>query len=122
MPALWSTWSPHIRGVDYPGERLRAATSGRVRGPFELRVAFTVDEVDEAARTWSWTVHVGRIAVVLRHGVQAVDGGSRTWLRIDGPGPLLAAYAPVARFALGRLVRPDRQGSGSGPGQVGRPP
>ena len=30
--------------------------------------------------------------------------GSRTWLRVRGPLPLVLPYAPVARFALHRLV------------------
>ncbi|MGB6022125.1 MAG: hypothetical protein WBG89_07360 [Ornithinimicrobium sp.] len=81
---------------------------------------FTVDTVDEPGRTWAWTVHVrarGRnlITVSLAHGVEsaaagagATDGqgdGCTTWLRLQGAGPVVVGYIPVAWYALGRLVR-----------------
>jgi hypothetical protein len=31
-------------------------------------------------------------------------GGSETWLRLHGPMPVLLGYAPLAKFALNRLV------------------
>lgn len=104
VPALWATWAPHIVGVDYPVERLRAGTSGRVRGPLRARADFTVDAVDEAARTWTWTVRAGPASLVLTHGVLPAQRGTETWLQVHGPVPLLVAYAPVAHLALGRLV------------------
>jgi hypothetical protein len=39
----------------------------------------------------------------LRHGVER-DGAA--WLTVRGPAPLVAAYLPVARFALHRLTAP----------------
>ena len=42
----------------------------------------------------------------MEHGVDALDVGSRAWVRIDAPRVLALPYAPWARLALRRLVRP----------------
>jgi len=109
-PRLWSTWAPHIRGVDYDADRLHAGTSGVVIGPMGARVPFTIDAVDEPRRTWSWTVRprlAGRavVSIDLAHGVEARGLGPATWLKLRGPWPVIVAYAPVARWALRFLVR-----------------
>lgn len=108
-PAQWPTWAPQITGVDTPAERLAPGLTGRVRGPLGVALPFEVLAVDEAARTWSWRLHVGPLAVVLEHGVRP-DGtgsgaGTATWVRIAAPAPLAVAYLPVAHLALRRLVR-----------------
>lgn len=106
VPARWPGWSPQITGVDLAADRLAAGLSGRVRGPLGVAVPFTVEEVDEAARRWSWRVGVGPVRVRLLHWVaEGPGGGTTTGLRLSGPAPLVLAYAPAARLALARLVR-----------------
>ena len=39
------------------------------------------------------------------HLVHGVDDDGGTWLQVSGLLPVVAGYAPLARFALGRLVR-----------------
>jgi hypothetical protein len=94
--------------VDYPHETIRSGTTGVVRGgvgPLALPVPFTVDAVDEAAMTWSWTARLGPIPIAFDHGVRtAGHEGATAWVRIGLPLPLAAAYAPLARWALRRLV------------------
>ena len=109
-PALWSTWSPQIQRVESTMTRLEAGATGTVHaGPVRrptLPVDFTVLAVDEAAHEWEWRARVGPLSLRLEHGVEAEGSGSRTWLRVHGPLPLVVGYAPVARLALGRLVTP----------------
>ena len=103
-PDLWSTWSPQIRGVETDASRLSAGVTGTVLGPLGIRVSFVVDSFDEAAMRWSWTARFGPIRMVLDHGVDPAPGGCTTSLRARGAWPVLAAYLPIARFALHRLV------------------
>jgi hypothetical protein len=106
VPARWREWAPQITGVDLPTGRLAAGARGRVLGPLGLALPFVVDSVDEATRRWSWTVSVGPVRLRLLHWVaEGPDGGSTTGLRMDGPAPLVVGYAPLARLAIGRLVR-----------------
>ena len=111
-PGLWSTWSPQIQRVDTPMTRLTAGARGTVRAGLLPRptvpVPFEVLEVDEAARRWSWRAHLGPVVLHLEHGVEGDTTSSSTWLRVAGPLPVVLGYAPLARFALGRLVSPDR--------------
>lgn len=100
-PARWAGWAPQIRRVDTAAARIAPGVTGTVHGPVGIRVAFVVTAVDEAARTWAWDVRVGPLRMHLRHGVDA-DGS--TWLTVDGPAPVVAAYLPVARLALHRLT------------------
>lgn len=116
---LWPTWSPHLRRAetDDGRRRLAAGLTGTVRGVGGVRARFVVDAVDASARAWRWTVRAGPARLVLDHGVLAEDDGtgSGTWLRLRGPAPLVLPYAPVARHALGRLVRrPDEANRVSG--------
>jgi hypothetical protein len=106
VPALWSSWSPQIRSVTtaQPESRVSAGTVGTVVGPAGVQVPFTVTDVDDAARRWTWQVRAGLVTLVLEHGVDAVDGRTRAWARVTGPLPVVLGYAPLARLALGRLV------------------
>lgn len=104
QPSLWSTWSPQIRAVETDGDRLYSGATGTVHGPVGIRVHFVVTAFDEAQRTWSWTARLGPIALDLAHAVMTEGTGSRTTLQAKGPWPVVAAYLPVARFALHKLV------------------
>jgi hypothetical protein len=106
QPARWSEWSPQISRVEVAADRLVAGLTGRVVGPLGVSIDFVVDSVDEDARTWRWTVHRGPLTLHLAHGVTAEATGSATSLQLEGPLPVILGYAPLARFALGRLVRP----------------
>ena len=98
----WSEWSPQIRRVDADGHTLRAGMTGTVRPIVGPGVRFTVEAVDEAARTWSWRVRLGLVRLHLEHGVDE-DGG--TWLAVSGLLPVVVGYLPPARLALSRLVK-----------------
>ena len=109
VPARWSDWALQITGVELPVARLAAGVRGRVRVPLGVSLPFVVESVDEAARRWSWTVSLGPVRLRLLHWVApGPDGGSTTGLRVTGPAPLVAGYAPLAQLAIGRLVRPVR--------------
>lgn len=98
-PGRWHEWAPQIRAVR-PLERLHPGLRGKVEGLFGVRVPFEVIEVDEPAGRWTWRVELGPARLTIAHEV--ADG--RTAVEIDGPAPLVIAYAPVARLALSRLV------------------
>ncbi|GAA4804062.1 SRPBCC family protein [Streptomyces ziwulingensis] len=102
----WSEWSPQIVGVDTGAERIAPGVRGTVRSFLGLRVAFAVESVDDGHRTWSWRVRLGPVRVRLTHDVVPQGDGTRTRLRMRGPAPALAAYAPLAHLALRRLVTP----------------
>ena len=111
VPSRWSEWSPQVYAVDCPGDRIVPGLRGTVHAPVPspVPVRFSVTEVDEAARRWSWVVRVGptlaAVQIDLEHGVlPRTGGGSLTWLTMTGPLPLVTAYAPLARYAIGRLV------------------
>lgn len=103
----WTEWAPQLARVDATADHLGFGVTGKVFGPLGVRASFTVDSVDEAARRWSWTVRRFPITVRLEHAVHKQGGGSATSLRIDGPLPVVVAYAPVARLALQLLVSKD---------------
>ncbi len=107
----WPTWSPQIRRVEVDADELAPGVRGVVRSPLGLAVAFTVDDVDDLARTWSWTVtpvgpvRLPGVRLHLDHAVVALqDGGSLTTLDVRGPTAVVLAYAPLALLALRRLV------------------
>ena len=104
QPRLWSTWSPQIRRVETDTDRLYDGATGTVHGPVGIRVQFVVTAFDETRRQWSWTARLGPIALDLAHAVMVEGSGSRTTLKASGPWPIVAAYLPVARFALHKLV------------------
>lgn len=109
VPARWAQWAPHIRRVEIrdgsPADRIAPGVTGRVHGPGGVAAAFVVTAVDERARSWAWDVTLGLLRMHLRHGVEEHPRGCATWLAIRGPAPAVVAYLPVARLALGRLVR-----------------
>lgn len=104
-PALWSSWAPQISRVECVDDVIRPGTRGRVVGPLGVAVLFVIEHVDAEQHAWSWIV-TGPFGVRLRlhHSLSAVATGTSTSLAIDGPLPIVLGYAPVARFALGRLV------------------
>ncbi len=107
-PGRWSDWAPQIQRVDTDAGRLVAGTRGTVRAGLlpapTVPIPFEVLDVDESGRTWAWRVRLGPVSLRLEHGVTARGDGSATWLRVHGPLPVVVAYAPLARLALGRLV------------------
>ncbi|MGW7056109.1 SRPBCC family protein [Streptomyces sp. NPDC054887] len=105
-PRLWPTWSPYIRRVHATGERITPGARGRVESFLGITAVFVVEEVDEEHRTWSWRVRLGPVRLALRHTVRPQGGGTATSLTLHGAAPVLAAYAPMARLALHRLVQP----------------
>ena len=110
QPARWATWAPHIRGVEAyedgaSADRIAPGVTGRVRGPFGIRVTFVVTDVDEQRRTWAWDVRCGPVRLHLRHGVEPARRGATTWLTMCGPAPVVVAYLPVAQLAMIKLVR-----------------
>lgn len=102
----WPSWSPQIRAVHTPDRRLTAGMRGTVESVAGFRVAFVVESVDHDRRTWTWRVRLGPARLRLRHDVRAHGRGSTTSLTMHGPWLVLSAYAPLARLALRRLVRP----------------
>lgn len=107
----WSRWSPQIRRVDVTGgggRRLSTGLRGRVVPLLGPAVPFEVLDVDEAARVWSWVVRLGPFRLRLDHAVESVEpraDGCATSLCLAGPRVVVLGYAPLARLALGRLVR-----------------
>lgn len=100
----WPAWSPQLRRVEPAGAVLAAGLRGRVHGPLGVHADFTVTDLDPAGRTWRWTVRGGPLRLRLEHGVLAAGEGSLTWLVLWGPAPVLLGYAPLAAYALHRLV------------------
>ncbi|SIS21307.1 hypothetical protein [Williamsia sterculiae] len=111
-PQAWSTWAPQIRRVDYPHRTLTPGVGGSVYGPLSVRVFFEVERVDAVRHTWQWRVWLvtRRLGIRLRHGVDSVDGhpGSRAWVTVEAPAPVVAPYVPLASYALHRLVHLTR--------------
>lgn len=106
-PARWHEWSPQIADVECADldAVVVAGLVGTVSGPLGVRVRFRVVEVDEGARRWRWHVRAGIVEMSMAHGVDVVPaGGAKAWVAITGSLPLVLAYAPAARLALGRLV------------------
>ncbi|WP_369212007.1 hypothetical protein [Streptomyces flavofungini] len=116
----WPRWAPHIKGVRVDGPRtvrrgtesretvpreIRPGLTGHVESVVGVRAAFVVESVDHDRREWVWRVRSGPLRLRLHHGVRPHPRGSATWLTMRGPVPVLAAYTPLARLALGRLVR-----------------
>ena len=92
-------------GTDPAPRRIAPGLRGVVIGPVGVQVPFEVLTVDEPAMRWTWRVRAAFAELTLEHSVTPDGEGSRTDLTIIGPAPLVVGYAPVARFALTRLVR-----------------
>lgn len=103
---LWPTWAPHLTAVISEHSTLASGIAGIVRGPGPLSARFQVGHVDPPAMTWDWWVRSGPLTMYLIHGLRGEQGGTVADLELRGPFPLVQAYAPVARWALERLVRP----------------
>ena len=103
-PRCWPQWSPQIRRVDGPRQPVLPGDQGTVVGPAGLRVDFTILEVDPGERRWSWRVAILAGRLTLDHGIDPAGAGSTAWVRIHGPAPVVAPYAPFAWLALRRLV------------------
>lgn len=102
--AAWASWAPQIRAVEAEAE-LRAGMRGRVVPVVGPGIGFVVEAVDHRALTWQWRVHAGPVRMRLWHAVRArTPHGTEAELRLDGPAPVVVAYAPLARRALRRLV------------------
>ena len=110
QPVWWPLWAPHLREVDYPEPVVVPGTTGRVRGVGGVVALFRIDAVDEAARTWSWSVACGPLRLSFEHGVDEAQPGlgerSEAWVVVLGAWPVVIGYAPIARHALARLVAP----------------
>ncbi|UXY40398.1 SRPBCC family protein [Streptomyces albidocamelliae] len=102
----WPSWSPQIKAVHCAGRRLSPGMRGTVESVAGIRAVFVVEAVDHDRRTWTWRVRLGRIRIRLHHEVRPQGPGSATSLTMYGPQLVLLAYAPLARLALHRLVRP----------------
>lgn len=100
----WTSWAPQIRAVEATGPRLERGLTGVVRVVGGLRVPFVVTAVDERSMRWSWIARVGPVVLTLHHVVAPGPSGTVAGLVLEGPAPLVAAYAPLTRLALARLV------------------
>lgn len=100
-PQRWAGWAPHLTGIDYPFATLTAGTTGSVHGPFGVPVPFTILRVE--APRWDWRVDVGPLRLTMTHDLHQTSTGCRATLAMRGPAAVLAAYAPMARYALSRL-------------------
>lgn len=107
-PACWPVWAPHLREIDYPEPVVTAGTTGRVTGLGGVVAVFRIEAVDEAARTWSWSVRAGPLRLWFDHGVDVAASRtgqvSTAWVVTHALWPVALGYAPIARFGLGRLV------------------
>lgn len=112
-PARWSGWSPQIRSVEHAGAVIAPGSTGTVHGPLGLRVPFEVldvDVVDPKRRSWTWVARLpAGVRIRFEHVVEPAlgrhPGGTRTLLHVRGAAPVVAAYLPLAWWALRRLVR-----------------
>jgi hypothetical protein len=103
----WPGWAPQIRTVDADGRRLALGRSGTVHVVGGLRVPFVVTAVDETRLTWSWIARLGPVALTLHHDLSLGPDGTDAGLTLEGPALLVAAYGPLTRAPLARLLRED---------------
>jgi hypothetical protein len=98
-PLRWREWAPQIREVRADGP-LRTGLEGEIVGVFGVRARFDVLDVDEPGGRWTWIVRSGPLTLRIEHEIAEGLVG----VALTGPAPVVAAYAPIARVALGRLV------------------
>ena len=103
-PDRWPDWSPQLLRVEPPGAVLAAGLTGRVHGPLGVSADYSVTAVDAVAHVWRWEVHRGPVRLRLEHRLQPAGGGRLPWGVGWGPAPVLLGYAPLASYALHRLV------------------
>ena len=105
VPGSWPDWLPQITGVDLSTPRLSPGAKGKLHAPMGVSIPFVIDSVDEAGRTFGWTIRIGLLKLRLQNWVHdGPDGGSVAGMRVNGPGPLVSAYAGQAQGALEKLV------------------
>ncbi|GAB2569273.1 SRPBCC family protein [Microlunatus antarcticus] len=102
----WPTWAPQIRRVEADGPRLARGRTGTVHVVGGLRVPFVVTAVDERRLAWSWIARLGPVSLTLHHDLAATPDGTRAGLVLEGPALVVAAYGPLTRAPLTRLLRP----------------
>ena len=100
----WATWAPQIRGVEADGRRLAVGRRGEVVALGGVRVRFVVTALDERAMRWSWIASLGPLTLSLHHAVTPDRAGTVAGLVLEGPTPVVSAYATLTRLALTRLV------------------
>ena len=103
----WSQWAPLITGVEADSRELVGGLTGTVRAVGGLRIQFTVLDVDDATRSWTWRARMMLVELTLRHQVlPGPRGGTRAVLDLDGSPPVVLGYLLPAQLALRSLVRP----------------
>jgi hypothetical protein len=100
----WPTWAPQIRTVEADGRRLGVGRTGTVHVVGGFRVPFVVTAVDSHRLTWSWIARLGPLTLTLHHDLRRVPDGTTAGLVLEGPTLLVAAYAPLTRAPLARLI------------------
>ena len=102
----WSTWAPQISGVDADARALQPGLTGQVRTSVGLSVPFVVTDVDARGDDVELD-RLGRSDPAHPPPRRSPpDGtGARASLAIEGPALVVAAYAPLAWWALRNLVR-----------------
>jgi Polyketide cyclase / dehydrase and lipid transport len=110
-PDRWPIWSPQVRAVTLDGDVLEAGATGRVLGWAGTAADFVVHTWDPSTYTWTWTLRprltlppVDLPTLRLGHGVRPAGAGSRAWLTLRGPAPLVYGAFLPGRLALYRLV------------------
>lgn len=103
--AAWPSWAPQITAVEADGPRLAVGRSGSVHVVGGLRVRFVVTAVDEDRLAWGWIAWLGPVALTLHHDLRPTAEGTVAGLTLEGPALLVAAYGPLTRVPLGRLLR-----------------
>ena len=105
VPGSWPEWLPQIERVDLSTPRLAAGATGKLHAPMGVSIPFTVDSVDDDGRTFAWTIRVGLLKLRMENWVHdGPGGGAVAGMRVNGPGPLVSAYAGQAKSSLERLV------------------
>ena len=111
-PALWPTWSPHLREVDYPDAVMHPGHDRPGHRGGRRRRGVPHRRGRPQVRTWSWSVRSGPLRVSLRPRrrpggpASGSVAGSTAWLVTHALWPVAVGYAPLARLALDRLVTP----------------
>ncbi len=105
-PQTWSSWAPHLKGVETDATEIAAGVEGRVLGPRGVWLDFTVEDVDPVLRSWTWRVGRGSQTVRMHHDVVPAAGGrTRATMRTEGPLSLvMQPYRLLAGAALRGLV------------------
>lgn len=99
-PRRWSQWAPHLRGAWNLGTpEVEAGRLGAAKLLGIVPVPARILDVDPG-RAWTW--RVGPLTLV--HAVDPRPSGSRVSMILDGPAPIVLAYAPVVQLLTNRLA------------------